>query len=188
MTTASRRYFFAATGGFFVSACLSSVSSCASGNAPGITEPSAKTSVGVALTWYFCPSAAVFAIGVGQSPLLSGSLPVSNHSSQALLRSGGTPDLRRLARRFGMQRIDRKEERVDRHVVEALHLGFEALAERAIRVGEDVQLARTVALDLLEREFERQRADVDAIELAQPLVGEIDSCDACRKSSRRIRT
>ena len=76
-----------------------------------------------------------------------------------------------------MQRIDRKQEGVDRHVVEALHLGLEALAERAIGVGEDVQLARAVALDLLERQFERQRADVDAIELAQALVGEIDSGD-----------
>jgi hypothetical protein len=50
--------------------------------------PSANTSVGVALTRSFSPSAWVAASGLSQSPLLSGSLPVEKYVSHALTRSG----------------------------------------------------------------------------------------------------
>ena len=53
-----------------------------------MTEPSAKISVGVAVTVSFCASAAVAWIGSLQSPLLSGSVPLSKNASQAFWRSG----------------------------------------------------------------------------------------------------
>ena len=53
-----------------------------------MTDPSAKTSVGVAVTFIFCPSAFVAASGLSQSPLLPGKAPVAKNASQALTLSG----------------------------------------------------------------------------------------------------
>ncbi len=47
------------------------------GRAPGTTEPSANTSVGVAFTLYLAPSSCSLATGLSQSPLLLGSAPVA---------------------------------------------------------------------------------------------------------------
>ena len=135
--------------------------------------PSAKTSVGVALILSESPSACVCATGSPQSPLLSGSLPDAKKSSHAFALSARAPDLLRLARRVGMQLVDREQERVDRHVVEPLHLLLEPMAERAVGIGEDDELARAVALDALEREIDRQLVERDAVELARAGVGQV---------------
>ena len=51
---------------------------------------------------------------------------------------------------------------------------FSVCAERAIGIGEHDELALAVALDALEGQVERQTGDVDAVQLAQPLLGQVD--------------
>src|SRR6476661_8100019 len=56
--------------------------------APGMREPSVKKMVGVPVTRSFCPSALILSFGVLQdSGAAAAALPLSIHSSQALLRS-----------------------------------------------------------------------------------------------------
>src|SRR6266550_6332473 len=76
------------------------------------------------------------------------------------------PDLLRFARRIRMQLIDRKQERVNRDVVQVLELILEPVAERTIGVGEDDELARAIAFDARERQIERQLVECDAVDLA----------------------
>src|SRR6185437_4000994 len=84
-----RQRYFGATATFFAasSAVAISFSICGSGSAPGISVPSAKINVGVALIFSELPSACVLATGSPQSPLLSGSLPDAKNVSQALALS-----------------------------------------------------------------------------------------------------
>ena len=121
--------------------CAISASSRCAGSAPGTTDPSAKTSVGVAVTLSFCPSTLVATTGLSQSPLLSGSAPEAKNSSHAFTLSGAHQIILRLARGIRVQLVDRIEESVDRHVVDALELVLEPRAERAVGVGEDRELA-----------------------------------------------
>ena len=76
---AVQRYFFVASRFASASPCTISASSRGAGSAPGMTEPSAKTSVGVAVTRNFWPSALVAATGFSQSPLFWGSAPDSKN-------------------------------------------------------------------------------------------------------------
>ena len=86
-----------------------------------------------------------------------------------------------------MQLLDRKEEGVHGNVVETLHLGFQTLAERAIGVGKDRELARSVALDLLDRDIERQRLPRHPIHLAHALLGEISArCGVVHRTHQDI--
>src|SRR5262249_35209321 len=82
-----RRYFFVASRFASASPWTISASMRGAGSAPGMTEPSAKTRVGVAVTRSFCPSALVAATGLSQSPLFLGSTPESKNWSHAFTGS-----------------------------------------------------------------------------------------------------
>ena len=72
-----------------------------------------------------------------------------------------------------MKLVDRIQERVDRHVVEAFDVALQALAVRAIGIREDRQFARTVTLDALEGEIQRQRVPCHPVELPQSRIGQV---------------
>jgi hypothetical protein len=84
-----------------------------------------------------------------------------------------TPDHLGLARGIRMQLIDREQERVNRHIVYRLELGFELRAERTIGIGKNHELALPVALYLLDRQVQWQRVPGDAVQLARPLFGQV---------------
>ena len=87
---------------------------------------------------------------------------------------GGTPDDLRLARRVRVQLVDREKEGVDRDVVDRLELGFELGTKRTVGVRKHDELALAIALDPFEREIKRQAGDINAVQLAQSLLGQVD--------------
>ena len=159
----------------------------ARGSAPGIDRAVGEDERRRRVDAQLLPERLVAASGVSQSPLLSGSLPEAKNSSQAFSRSGAHQIIFDLRAASGMQLVDREQERVDRHVVDALQLVLEPRAERAVGVGEDASLRCAVALDLLDREVERQAVEGDAVQLAQARPRSGSAWSPCRRSSRRAR-
>src|SRR5581483_3814183 len=74
---------------------------------------------------------------------------------------------------IGMQRLDRIQEHVKRHVIDLGKVALDALAERAIGIGEDRELALTLALYFLESEIERQLVERYGRQRALALLGQI---------------
>ncbi len=102
-----------------------------------------------------------------------GDLAADEELVPRLLRIARAPDLLRLARRIRMQLVDREQEGVDRDVVHRLELVLEPVAERAVGVREDDELALAVALDALEGEVHRQLVEADPRELARARLGQV---------------
>jgi hypothetical protein len=67
----------------------------------------------------------------------------------------------------------RIHEDVDRDVVDPLQLGLEALASRAVGIGEDREDALAAAAPDLHRLIERQGCEIDRRELAQVFLGQV---------------
>ena len=155
--------------------------------APGTTEPSAKISVGVACTRSFWPSALRLFHRIVAIAGVVGQRAAREERVPCLHLVGRAPDHPRLARRIRVQLVDREQERVDRDVVDLLQLVLELGAEGTIGIGEHDELALAVALDALEGQVERQAGDVDAVQLAQPLLGQVDLAFRRRTPTRRGR-
>ncbi len=66
-----------------------------------------------------------------------------------------------------MQRGDREQERVDRHIIERRDRVLELLAERAVWIGEHRERATAISLHSLDRQTERQVCEVDGVDLVQ---------------------
>ena len=112
------------------------------------------------------------ATGLSQSPVVVRQRAGAKNASHAFRRSGAHQIMLRLARGVRMQLVDRKQERVDRHVVDVLQLLLEPRAERAVGVREhDIVRAPLPFTFLIARSSGRR--DVDAIELALALLGQV---------------
>src|ERR1700722_13361928 len=86
------------------------------------------------------------------------------------LRPGGAailraPDSDRFHARARMNGLEWEKEGVDRHVRDALQLLFELATVGAERIGKDDQLAAAVAADGFYSEIERQRVEIDGVQV-----------------------
>ena len=78
--------------------------------------------------------------------------------------------------RLRVQGGDRHQEGVDRHVGQALQLGFQPAAVRAVRIAEDRERTGTAAAHVLDRVGQGQCVEVDARQRVLALGGEVALC------------